>query len=82
MKLLLLGDVCPTEENIDLWKAQNIKKLFGNTEIYEKHDHIFVNLECAITQSQNKILKFGPHLAAPYETAKPTEYGSTSGRKS
>lgn len=70
MKLLLLGDVCPTEYSREAFGAGDVKTLFGETtELFQRSDYSFVNLECAITQSRNQIAKFGPCLAAPPETA-------------
>ena len=70
MKLLMLGDVCPTKVNSDLFKAKDITALFGDTpELFKEKDHVFVNLECALTESDSPIEKFGPNLKAPEETA-------------
>ena len=38
--------------------------------LFDSADFSFVNLECAITESENKIEKFGPNLKAPYGTEK------------
>ena len=35
----------------------------------EGKDFTFVNLECALTESENRIPKFGPNLKAPAATA-------------
>lgn len=37
--------------------------------MFENKDFIFANLECAITESDEKIAKYGPYLKAPYEVA-------------
>ncbi len=71
MKTLLLGDISPTAVNAPLFQEQNIPILFCDTvEMFQDRDFIFVNLECALTNSENQISKFGPHLKAPKETAR------------
>ena len=70
MKMLLLGDVSPTFVTAPLFKEKAIDTPFGNTiTLFKDKDYCFVNLECAITESNSKIRKYGPHLKAPYETA-------------
>ena len=70
MKTLLLGDVSPTNLNAHLFKDKNISALFNDTvSIFEGKDYIFANLECALTDAENQIKKFGPALKAPKETA-------------
>ena len=70
MKMLLLGDVCPTMDTAQYFKANDIETLFGKAlSIFEGNDFTLVNLECALTESENKIEKYGPALKAPAETA-------------
>ena len=70
MKTLLLGDVCPTTVTAPLFKDKNISELFTDVvSIFDNKDFVFVNLECAITEHDGKIKKFGPCLKAPKETA-------------
>ena len=70
MKLLLLGDVSPTSHNRHVWEAKDLSTLFEDTaDLLHSSDATVVNLECALTNSQNKIAKFGPCLAAPAQTA-------------
>ena len=70
MKMLILGDISPTGVNAHLFREQNLEALFGNTlPIFENKDFIFANLECALTESDHAIPKFGPNLKAPAETA-------------
>lgn len=70
MKTLLLGDVCPTEFSAPLFDKGNIKELFNDTaSLFEGNDVNIINLECAITESENRIEKFGPNLKAPVGTA-------------
>lgn len=70
MKTLLLGDVCPTERTNQLYDAKDITTLFGYTSsLFIGNDVNIVNLECAITDSDKGILKFGPNLKACKNTA-------------
>ena len=69
MKTLLLGDVCPTVFTHDDFASQNIEKLFSDTvSLFSNADFSFINLECAITESENRIEKFGPNLKGPFGT--------------
>jgi len=71
MKMLLLGDVCPTDESNALFAAGDTAALFGGVKpLFDQADWSFVNLECAITDSDNAIKKFGPNLKAPRLTAR------------
>lgn len=70
MKTLLLGDVCPTTVTAPLFKEKNISELFNDVvSIFNDKDFIFANLECALTDHDVAIKKFGPSLKAPKETA-------------
>lgn len=69
MKTLLLGDLSPTNVTNPLFKSKDVDALFNNTvSLFEGNDINLVNLECAITESQNDIKKFGPALKACRET--------------
>ncbi len=71
MKTLLLGDVSPTELNDHLFRAMDLPALFTDTgSLFADRDFVFVNLECALTEHDRAIKKFGPPLKAPKETAK------------
>lgn len=70
MKVLLLGDVSPTAVTAPLFKKKSISELFNDVvSIFDNKDFIFVNLECALTEHNIEIKKFGPCLKAPRETA-------------
>lgn len=69
MKLFLVGDVCPTASTAPLFQAQDTERLFCDTHSLFDADFCLCNLECAITESENGIEKFGPCLKAPRETA-------------
>lgn len=71
MKALLLGDLCPTQQTTPFFEKMDTETLFTDTlKLFEGNDINFVNLECAITNSQTPIKKFGPNLAAHPNTAK------------
>ncbi|MBQ1223317.1 MAG: CapA family protein [Oscillospiraceae bacterium] len=70
MKMLFLGDVCPTKYNFDLFKKRDVQGIFSDVAEFAKNrDFTFVNLECALTEAETPIAKFGPNLKAPRETA-------------
>ena len=70
MKAMFLGDVCPTENVKDDFRQKNTDSLFTDvSEIMRGKDFISVNLECALTETDEAINKFGPNLKAPKETA-------------
>ena len=70
MRALLLGDVSPTAVNSPLFKEKNIPELFGDSvSLFDEKDLVLVNLECALTDHDVGIKKFGPSLKAPKETA-------------
>ena len=70
MKCLLLGDVCPTVYTREAFEQKRTDELFSDTiSLFRSSDFSFVNLECAITESENAIEKFGPNLKAPASTA-------------
>ncbi len=65
MKLLFAADLVPTSETEALFIAGDTKALFGDIEaLIKSADRTIVNLECALTHSENAIKKFGPNLKA------------------
>lgn len=70
MKTLLFGDVCPTELNQALFAEGNTKELFSDAvSLFSDKDFALINLECALTEHDVAIKKFGPALKAPVGTA-------------
>lgn len=70
MKTLLLGDISPTSYSAPLFDAGDLKALFHDSlSLFENKDFIIANLECAITEHDGAIKKFGPNLKAPLKTA-------------
>lgn len=65
MRILIGSDIVPTEATESLFVSGDIKTLFGNVcELVKTADRTIVNLECALTHSNNEIKKFGPCLKA------------------
>lgn len=70
MKLLLVGDVVPTEVTNPIFEQMDKETLFTDfINVFKQHDFSFVNLECALTESEHTIEKFGPNLKACKNTA-------------
>jgi len=71
MKLLICGDTVPTAGSAPLFAAGDIDGLFGKVaDVFGENDHVVLNLECALTDGENRIRKCGPNLKGPVETAK------------
>ena len=70
MKTLFVGDICPSASSLSSTVEENAKNLFGDTlKIFAQSDFAFANLECAISESENTIKKFGPNLKVPLSAA-------------
>ena len=71
MKTLFTGDICPTDFTREAFAVGDIKTLFTDTaDLFKEADFSFINLECAITDTNGGILKYGPCLKAPHATAR------------
>lgn len=69
MKLLICGDICPTNDYRNLF--DNPDKLFGDVaDLIKNSDFALCNFECPATDSQAKILKTGPSLKAEIRDVK------------
>ena len=65
MKTLLLGDLSPTIASNSLFAQKDMQTLFNDTlSLFEGNDYTVVNLECALTDHDGAIEKFGPALKA------------------
>lgn len=65
MKILIGADVVPTAQTERLFVDQDLQALFGEVqEFVKKVDRTVINLECALTTSNNEIKKYGPCLKA------------------
>lgn len=63
IEILVCGDVCPTASNRELFESGNTERLFGNLlPEFLAADYRTVNLECALTHTNNPIFKGGPNL--------------------
>ncbi len=70
MKTLWLADLYPTEVTNEIFRKKDIPTLFGDTlSLFHRNDFNCVNLECALTETDGAIEKFGPNLKACAETA-------------
>ncbi len=70
MKTLFLGDLSPSSASKESFRRKETDILFNDVkEHMKKSEFTFVNLECALTEHNEPIKKFGPPLAAPKETA-------------
>ena len=70
MKILIAADLVPTSQTAADFAAGNLDRLFGKVRhIAKECDRFIVNLECALTESENAIKKFGPNLKGPAKTA-------------
>ena len=63
MKILIGADVVPTSATEELFVKGDAQALFGDVcALAEKMDRVIINLECALTNHDGKIQKFGPNL--------------------
>ena len=54
MKILFGADLVPTQNTAPDYVKGDIKKLFGKVcDIVKDYDRFIVNLECALTESEN-----------------------------
>ena len=72
MRIIIGGDFSNdlSEEPLQELSSKNAEKVFdkGVLRLFKTADELVVNLECAVTESENRIKKFGPHLKAPFGT--------------
>lgn len=63
MKLLIGADLVPTSVNEKFFEAGDVRTLFGDVcDIVGNADRFIVNLECALTNHEVPIKKFGPNI--------------------
>ena len=63
MKLILCGDICPTELTRPAFDAGDVAALLGGAEdIIKSGDFALANLECALTDGDKAIRKLGALL--------------------
>lgn len=69
MKTLILGDLSPSKTSKESFRRKETDILFRDVKpLMQASEFTFVNLECAVTESEESIKKYGPALSAPYET--------------
>lgn len=71
MKIIIGGDLVPTESNYDLFEKGEVETLLGKEllNIWRDSDIRIFNLEVPLTDERNPIEKCGPNLIAPTRTA-------------
>ena len=71
MRILIGGDVVPTEASRELFEAGDAAALFGRTlDLTKRADRVIVNLECALTDCEKPLRKIGPNLKGAPACAK------------
>ncbi len=70
IKLLFCGDTVPTDDNEHLFKAGDNAALFHDVlPKFAEADRVIINLECALTETDGAIRKFGPNIKGPTQSA-------------
>ncbi len=68
MKLIIGGDIS-VKNSVELFAQKKTNELFNDVPTaFSGADEVIVNLECAVTDSENAIKKCGPNLKAPVGT--------------
>ncbi|MBQ7293223.1 MAG: CapA family protein [Clostridia bacterium] len=70
MKLVICGDMSITEGSYKSFDEIDPKTAFNDVlGVFAQGDRVIVNLECALTESENRIPKKGPNLKGPKNSA-------------
>ena len=70
MRLILCGDIVPTQVTVPAFEANDARALMGDTlDTLRSGDFTIGNLECALTNGEARIRKCGPHLKGRPEYA-------------
>lgn len=70
MKLVICGDLSVTKDSAPFFERGDARAAFGDVcDLFASADKTIVNLECALTDSENRIKKCGPNLKGPKATA-------------
>lgn len=70
LKLLFCGDTVPTPDNSHLFAAGDLDALFNDVApVFKTAERVIVNLECALTETEGAIRKFGPNIKGPTASA-------------
>ena len=69
MKISICDDVCATH-SAEFFKSRDVNLLFADVPTaFSDSDRVIVNLECALTEKETPIIKKGPNMKGPTETA-------------
>ena len=70
MKMAIGGDLSITPSSRRQFEQADARAAFNDLlDIFQQCDRVLLNLECALTDSENAIRKFGPNLKGPKTTA-------------
>lgn len=71
MKLLICGDMSVTDKSWKYFDQMDVDGAFHDVQgVFKAADRVIVNLECAVTDSEEGITKIGPCLKGPVNTVK------------
>lgn len=72
MDIIIAGDLVPTKSNIELFNNADLKTLLGEEllSVWNSSDIRIFNLEVPLSDTEDPIDKWGPHLIAPISTIK------------
>lgn len=72
MKIIIAGDLVPTNSNIGIFEKGDVNALLGEEllSIWNSSDLRLLNLEVPLTDIESPISKSGPNLIAPLNTIK------------
>lgn len=70
MKMVICGDLSVTATSKPIFDKSDAKGAFCDVlDLFEGADKVVINLECALTDGENRIAKIGPNLKGPKSTA-------------
>lgn len=69
-KIIIAGDLLPSEKNYTLFEEGDVEKLFGDKilQLFSHADYSILNYEGTLTESNINLEKNGPRLKAPRKT--------------
>ena len=72
MDIIIAGDLVSTKSNIELFNNADLKTLLGEEllSVWNSSDIRIFNLEVPLSDTEDPIDKWGPHLIAPIATIK------------
>ena len=71
-KIIVAGDLLPSEKNYSLFETGNVEQLYGKRilQLFAEANYSILNLEGTLTDCNIKLEKNGPRLKAPRTTIK------------